>query len=87
MGTKGDVPCGKPGVVFHLFQFTPLPLTHIPGDTHTPYSLFSFPPCYFLLYFGNLTTPVSALGFRPGIHSRTNGAKSTSSQSLGHYKS
>ena len=45
--------------------------THTPTHTHThtpfPFLLLS---CFFLLYVGNLTTQVSALGFQPGIHSR-----------------
>ena len=38
-------------------------------NTHTPFS-FLLLACCFLLYFGNLTTQVSALGLQPGIHSR-----------------
>lgn len=38
-------------------------------NTHTPFS-FLLLTCCFLLYFGNLTTQVSALGPQPGIHSR-----------------
>lgn len=71
LGIKGDIQCGRQGLVWFLICLfhAPFPLTHTSDTTHTPFSFLPF-PCDFLLYFGNLTTQVTALGFQPGIHSK-----------------
>lgn len=63
-----SVLCQSP---FPPTQSSKTALTHAHTHVRTHPILLLLSPCCFLLYFGNLTIQVSALGFQPGIHSRS----------------